>query len=60
MKHMVRTKAKTAFVTGACLLLAVGIAAVFIYTSGRSMRIIQSEWSAISCDRANGFSRMAK
>ncbi len=47
---MIWTKAKTAVVSGACLLLAAGIAAVFIYASGRTMRTIQSEWSAISGD----------
>ncbi len=47
---MAWTKAKSAVVAGACLLLAVGTAAIVIYNMGKPMRTIQSEWSAISGD----------
>jgi len=40
-----------AIVAGACLLMAVGTAAIIIiYQMGKPMRTIQSEWSAISGD----------
>ena len=47
---MAWSKTKTAVVAGACLLLAAGTAAIIIYNMGKSMRTIQSEWSAISGD----------
>ena len=47
---MAWTKVKTAIVAGACVLLAAGTAAILIYTSGKSMRTIRAEWSAISGD----------
>jgi len=47
---MAWTKAKTTTVAGVCLLLAVGTTAILIYTSGKSMRSIRAEWSAISGD----------
>jgi RNA polymerase sigma factor (sigma-70 family) len=48
LKIMAWTKAKTAIVAGACVLLAAGTTTITIYNAGRPMRNIQSEWSAIS------------
>ena len=45
---MAWTKAKTAIVAGACVLLAAGTTTITIYNAGKPMRSIQSEWSAIS------------
>jgi len=47
---MAWTKAKTAVVAGACLLLAAGTAAIIIYNMGKPMRSIRAEWSAINGD----------
>jgi RNA polymerase sigma factor (sigma-70 family) len=47
---MAWTKAKTAIVASACVLLAAGTTTVTIYNMGKPMRSIQSEWSAISGD----------
>jgi hypothetical protein len=45
---MAWTKAKTAIVAGACVLLTAGTTTITIYNVGKPMRTIQSEWSAIS------------
>jgi hypothetical protein len=50
LKLMTWSKAKTAIVAAACLLLAAGTATVIIYNMGKSMRSIRAEWSAISGD----------
>ena len=50
LKVMAWTKAKTAIVASACVLLAAGTTTVTIYNMGKPMRSIQSEWSAISGD----------
>ena len=50
LKIMAWTKAKTAIVASACVLLAAGTTTVTIYNMGKPMRSIQSEWSAISGD----------
>ena len=47
---MAWSKAKSAVVAGACLLLATGTAAIIIYNIGKPMRTVQSEWSTISGD----------
>jgi hypothetical protein len=47
---MAWTKAKTAIVAGACVLLAAGTTTITIYNMGKPMRTIQSDWSAISGD----------
>jgi len=47
---MTWTKAKTAMVVSACLLLAAMTTTIIIYSMGKPMRTIQSEWSAISGD----------
>ena len=47
---MTWTKAKTAIVVSACLLLAAVTTTIIIYNMGKPMRTIQSEWSAISGD----------
>jgi hypothetical protein len=47
---MAWTKANTAVVAGACVLLAVGTTTLTIYDMGKPMRTIQSEWSVISGD----------
>jgi hypothetical protein len=47
---MTWTKAKTAMVVSACLLLAAVTTTIIIYNMGKPMRTIQSEWSAISGD----------
>ena len=48
LKIMAWTKAKTAVVASACVLLAAGTTTITIYNAGKPMRNIQSEWSAIS------------
>jgi RNA polymerase sigma factor (sigma-70 family) len=48
LKIMAWTKAKTAAVAGACVLLAAGTTTLTIYNSGKPMRSVQSEWSVIS------------
>jgi RNA polymerase sigma factor (sigma-70 family) len=50
LKIMAWTKAKTAVVAGACVLLAAGTTTITIYNVGKPMRTIQSDWSAISGD----------
>ncbi len=50
LKIMAWTKAKTAIVTSAFVLLAAGTTTVTIYNMGKPMRSIQSEWSAVSGD----------
>ena len=50
LKIMAWTKAKTAIVASACVLLAAGTTTVTIYNMGKPMRSIQSEWSAVSGD----------
>ena len=50
LKVMAWTKAKTAIVASACVLLAAGTTTITIYNMGKPMRSIQSEWSAISGD----------
>jgi len=45
---MAWSKTKTAVVGGVCLLLAAGTAAIVIYSMGKPMRTVQSEWSTIS------------
>jgi cytochrome c-type biogenesis protein CcmE len=47
---MAWSKTKTAIVAGVCVLLATGTTTITIYNLGKSMRTIQSEWSAISGD----------
>ena len=47
---MAWTKAKTAMVVSACLLLAAVTTTIIVYNMGKPMRTIQSEWSAISGD----------
>src|ERR1039457_1261061 len=47
---MAWTKAKTAVVAGACVLLAAGTTTITIYNVGKPMRTIQSDWSTISGD----------
>jgi hypothetical protein len=48
LKIMAWTKAKTAIVVSACVLLTAGTTTITIYNAGKPMRNIQSEWSAIS------------
>ena len=50
LKIMAWTKAKTAVVASACVLLAAGTTTLTIYNMGKPMRTIQSEWSAVSGD----------
>ena len=50
LKIMAWTKAKTAIVASACVLLAAGTTSITIYRAQKPMRDIQSEWSAISGD----------
>ena len=50
LKIMAWTKAKTAIVASACVLLAAGTTTLTIYNMGKPMRSIQSEWSAVSGD----------
>jgi hypothetical protein len=47
---MARTKAKVAIVAGACLLLAVGTAAIILSSNSKTIRGIQSGWSVIRGD----------
>ena len=47
---MAWSKAKTAIVAGACVLLAAGTATIIIHDLGKPMRTIQPEWSVISGD----------
>jgi hypothetical protein len=47
---MTWTKAKTAMVVSACLLLAAVTTAIIIYNAGKPMRSIRAEWSAIGGD----------
>ena len=48
LKIMAWTKAKSAIVVGACVLLTAGTTTLTIYNAGKPMRTIQSEWSVIS------------
>jgi len=50
LKIMAWTKAKTAIVASACVLLAAGTTSITIYHAQKPMRDIQSAWSAISGD----------
>jgi len=47
---MAWTKAKMTVVASACVLLAAGAATLSVYNTGKTMRTIQAEWSAISGD----------
>jgi len=48
LKIMAWTKAKTAIVVSACVLLTAGTTTLTLYDMGKPMRNIQSEWSALS------------
>ena len=48
LKIMAWTKMKTAVVVGACVLLAAGTTTLTIYSLGKPMRSVQSDWSVIS------------
>jgi len=50
LKIMTWTKAKTAIVVGACVLLTAGTTTITIYNMGKPMRTIQSDWSVIRGD----------
>ena len=50
LKIMAWTKAKTAIVVSACVLLTAGTTTITIYNMGKPMRTIQSDWSVISGD----------
>jgi RNA polymerase sigma factor (sigma-70 family) len=50
LKIMAWTKAKTAIVAGACVLLAAGTTTLTLNYEAKPMRIIRSEWSVISGD----------
>jgi len=47
LKIMAWTKAKTAIVVSACVLLTAGTTTLTLYDLGKPMRNVQSEWSAI-------------
>jgi hypothetical protein len=47
---MAWTKAKSAVVAGACMLLAAATTSVVLYQMGQPMRSIEAEWSAINGD----------